>query len=83
MLWRGFLTKRCCACGDARVLNLKDPTLLCPFPCIIPWRESDFLTVEDLHGEALMLIREGWNHYVDELRHNLMDGHPEIKLIDF
>lgn len=28
------------------------------------------LTVEDLYGETLMLICEGWNHYVDELRHH-------------
>ena len=73
MLWRGFLTKRCCACGDARVLNLKGPPFAVPFPCII-LGEKGLLTVEDLHGEALMLIREGWNHYVDELRHDLMDG---------
>ena len=62
--------------------ELKRTPLCCALSLHHPLARKDFLTVEDLHGEALMLIREGWNHYVDELRHNLMDGHPEIKLID-
>lgn len=63
--------------------ELKRTPLCCALSLHHPLARKDFLTVEDLHGEALMLIREGWNHYVDELRHDLMDGHPEIKLIDF
>ena len=63
--------------------ELKRTPRCCALSLHHPLARKDFLTVEDLHGEALMLIREGWNHYVDELRHDLMDGHPEIKLIDF
>ena len=58
--------------------ELKRTPLCCALSLHHPLARKDFLTVEDLHGEALMLIREGWNHYVDELRHDLMDGHPEI-----
>ena len=65
------------------LMPLKRTPLCCALSLHHPLARKDFLTVEDLHGEALMLIREGWNHYVDELRHDLMDGHPEIKLIDF
>ncbi len=41
------------------------------------------LTVQDLYGENLMLMRRGWSHYVDLLRDDLWKNHPEIHIIDF
>lgn len=58
-----------------------------PICCAVPVHhelfKKDMLTVEDLYGETLMLICEGWNHYVDELRHHLNKKHHEIKISDF
>lgn len=45
--------------------------------------EKDSLTVQDLYGETLMLIRQGWSHYVDLLRDDLRKNHPEIGITDF
>lgn len=41
------------------------------------------LTVSDLFGENLMLIRRGWNSYVDLLRDNIWENYPQIKAVDF
>ena len=45
--------------------------------------EKESLTLEDLHGENLILIRRGWSKYVDILRDDLWKNHPEIQVIDF
>ncbi|MDD3137414.1 MAG: LysR family transcriptional regulator [Lachnospiraceae bacterium] len=44
--------------------------------------EKDKLTVQDLHGETLMLMKRGWNHYVDDLREELWMNHPQIQIED-
>ena len=41
------------------------------------------LTVQDLHGERLMMIRRGWNGAMDALRDSLAQKHPEIEIVDF
>ena len=41
------------------------------------------LTVNDLHGETLMLMRRNWSQYVDMLRDDLRENHPEISIEDF
>lgn len=41
------------------------------------------LSIEDLFGENLMLIRRGWNGYVDSLRDNIANNYPQIKIVDF
>lgn len=41
------------------------------------------LTVQDLYGEKLMLIRRGWNGYVDMLRDDIQQNHPQIQVVDF
>ena len=48
-----------------------------------PLANKDQLEVTDLYGENLMLIRRGWNSYIDLLRDDLWENHPEINLKDF
>ena len=45
--------------------------------------KKDRLTVQDLYGEKLMLMKRGWSHYVDLLRDELWKNHPQIQIIDF
>ena len=40
------------------------------------------LSVSDLYGERLMLMRRGWSHYVDLLRDELWKNHPQIQIVD-
>lgn len=41
------------------------------------------LTIRDLYGERLLLMKRGWSRYVDELREDLWKHHPQIEIIDF
>lgn len=44
---------------------------------------KDRLTVHDLFGENLMLMRRNWSHYVDMLRDDIWENYPEIHIINF
>lgn len=45
--------------------------------------QKNSLTVQDLYGENLMLMRRDWSHYVDILRDDLWKNHPQIHIVDF
>ena len=45
--------------------------------------QKNSLTVQDLYGENLMLMRRDWSHYVDLLRDDLWKTHPQIHIVDF
>ncbi|MCM1298771.1 MAG: LysR family transcriptional regulator [Bacteroides sp.] len=45
--------------------------------------DKDELSVNDLYGENLMLMRRGWSRYVDRLRDDLWQNHPKINIVDF
>lgn len=44
---------------------------------------KDKLSVRDLYGEKLMLMKRDWSHYVDLLRDDLWKNHPQIQIVDF
>ncbi len=45
--------------------------------------EKEYLEISDLYGENLMLMHRGWSNYVDLLRDDLWENHPEIHIVDF
>jgi hypothetical protein len=58
-----------------------------PFECAVSIHHrlavKDRLTLPDLYGENLMLMHRGWSHYVDQLRDELWQEHPQIHIVDF
>ena len=58
-----------------------------PFGCAVSIHHRlasrDKLQLSDLYGENLMLMHRGWSHYVDQLRDNLWQHHPQIHIVDF
>ena len=58
-----------------------------PFECAVSIHhhlaEKDRLEISDLYGENLMLMHRGWSHYVDQLRDDLWQHHPQIHIVDF
>lgn len=44
---------------------------------------KEALSVQDLYGENLMLMRRNWSHYVDLLRDDIWKNHPQIHIVDF
>ena len=45
--------------------------------------QKDRLSVQDLYGENLMLMRREWSRYVDLLRDDLWKNHPQIHIVNF
>lgn len=45
--------------------------------------KKEKITLDDLAGENLMLMRRGWSYYGDMLRDDMMKNHPEINIVDF
>lgn len=58
-----------------------------PFCCAVSIHHrlaaKDKLQLTDLYGENLLLMRRGWSHYVDQLRDDLWQHHPQIHIVDF
>lgn len=75
---QAFLTERKCA-----GLELCRTPIRCAVSIYHPLAARTSLTMEDLHGENFMLIRRGWNKYLDVLRDDLWRDHPQISIIDF
>lgn len=48
-----------------------------------PLAQKQAITLADMYGENVMLIRRGWNHYIDILRDDIWKNHPQIKVMDF
>ncbi len=45
--------------------------------------QKEKLSIEDLYGQKLMLMKRNWSKYVDMLRDDLWEYYPEIEIIDF
>lgn len=58
-----------------------------PFCCAVSIHhklaEKDKLSMQDLYGENLLLMRRGWSHYVDRLRDDIWQNHDPIHIVDF
>jgi len=58
-----------------------------PFHCAVSIHHrlatKDKLQLSDLYGENLLLMHRGWSRYVDQLRDDLWQNHPQINIVDF
>ncbi len=58
-----------------------------PFCCAVSIHHrlaaKDRLTVQDLYGENLMLMRREWSDHVDRLRDDIWQNHGQINIVDF
>lgn len=76
---------------DETMLNLRGCTayeltrqpLCCAVSIYHPLAQKDKLTVEDLYGQSLMLMKRDWSKYVDALRDELWQNHPQVRIVDF
>lgn len=75
---QNFLEDRRCA-----GLELLQAPIRCAVSIYHPLAAKTALAVEDLYGEDFMLIRRGWNSYLDAMRDELWQLHPNIHVVDF
>lgn len=57
--------------------------LCCAMSIYHPLAQKPRLSVQDLHGQKLMLMKRNWSKYVDLLRDDLWENHPEVEIVDF
>ena len=63
--------------------ELSREPLCCAVSIYHPLASKTRLSIEDLHGENLLIMHRDWSCYVDELRDFLWKNHPQIQLVDF
>ncbi len=76
---------------DDTMLNLRScagfelfrKRLCCAVSIHHPLAVKSCLSVQDLYGETLLLMHREWSHYVDKLRDDLWENHPQIRIQDF
>ena len=58
-----------------------------PINCGVPLKhklsDKNKLTIEDMYNEKIMIIKYGWNTYVDSLRNHIYKNHSLIEIVDF
>ena len=58
-----------------------------PLRIAVPFHHSlysrDFLSIQDLYGQNLMLIHRHWNKHIDFLRDDLERNHPQVAIFTF
>ena len=67
--------RRTGACSEARSTAL--------FPFTIDWRQRINYRSQIFTAKIYMLMHRGWSHYVDQLRDDLWQHHPQIHIVDF
>lgn len=67
----------------AAALELVRVPICCAVSIYHPLAQKKRLSVEDLHGQKLMLMKRNWSKYTDQLRDELWVNHPEIEIVDF
>ncbi|WP_033165285.1 LysR family transcriptional regulator [Clostridium sp. KNHs205] len=74
----GFLKARKCT-----ALELSREPICCAVPIHHKLASKSQLTIEDLYNENVMMIKRGWNSYIDLLRDDLWQNHSSINIVDF
>lgn len=64
------------------ILRLGYFPLCCAVPMNHPLARRQRLTVRDLYGEQLMMVRRGSTSYIDALRDDLLQNHPQVEIVD-
>lgn len=76
---------------DEAMLNLRSCSGLElsrePFCCAVSIHHrlaaKDKLSIEDLYGENLLLMKRNWSSYIDRLRDEIWKNHSQINIVDF
>lgn len=79
----GIFDETLLALRGCDAMELMRVPICCAVSIYHPLAQKKHLSVEDLHGQRLMLMKRNWSRYVDQLRDELWAEHPEVKIIDF
>ena len=57
--------------------------LCCAVSQTNPISHKNSISLQDLYGKTIMLIKRGWNIYADKFRDELIANHKQINIVDF
>ena len=57
--------------------------LCCAVSIYHPLAHKARLSIQDMYGQKLMLMKRNWSKYVDLLRDDLWEHHPQVEIVDF
>lgn len=64
-------------------LKISEQQFCCAVGIHHKFANKEYLTIEDLYNENLLMIHRNWSKYIDLLRDDLSKNHPKINIIDF
>lgn len=67
--------------NNFQIMPMPDKKILLAVPLTNPLSNKDTIGISDLKNKSVMLMKQGWNIYIDELRKFLQDNC--VKIIDF
>lgn len=79
----GIFDKKLLEYRNCEGLKIKEEPIRCAVSIYNHLANKEVLTISDLYGENLMLLKQGSFESIDSLRYDLWQNHPEINIIDF
>lgn len=79
----GFVDEMLMSQRNCEGLKITEDPLCCAVSIYHPLAAKDKLTAQDLYDQNLMMIHRGWCRHMDDLRSELAENHPQIRLVDF
>lgn len=76
-IYPSTLWKRCC-----QVLKITDIPLCCAVSRKNPLSAKNSLSIKELYGETLLMVERGDTSYIDALRNEIEEHHPQIHIQD-
>lgn len=76
----GWYDDNLLAKNNCEATKLENEMLYCALPITHRLAFSEYVTLEDLYGETIMLIKQGWNKSLDNLRNEIQTNHSQIKI---
>lgn len=67
--------------NNFQIMPLQNKKILIAVPLSDPLSEKDVVRLDDLKNKGVMVMKQGWNIYIDELRKLFKDA--GVKIIDF
>lgn len=79
----GIFDETMLALRGCTALELLRVPICCAVSIYHPLAQKKRLSIEDLYGEKLLLMKRDWSKYTDRLRDDLWEHHPDIQIEDF
>ncbi|MDO4364924.1 MAG: LysR family transcriptional regulator, partial [Clostridia bacterium] len=78
----GWFDEKFWQLSECTAKKLEDEPLYCAMSINHPLAFRENISLNDLAGETVRLIKRGWNKHTDAFRDELWSNYPEINIVD-